>query len=90
MLAAGFHEALGTATARLAATLAGEHGLDTVALTGGVFQNVRLTEVVESALAESGLRVLAHEQIPAERRRHQHRPSGHRCLAPVSRRALRF
>jgi hydrogenase maturation protein HypF len=64
MLAAGFHEALGTATARLAATLVGEHGLDTVVLTGGVFQNVRLTEVVESALTESGLRVLTHEQIP--------------------------
>ena len=63
-LAAGFHEALGTATARLAATLAGEHGLDTVVLTGGVFQNVRLTEVVESELAASGLRVLVHEQIP--------------------------
>ena len=64
ILAAGFHEALGTATARLAATLADGHGLDTVVLTGGVFQNVRLAEIVESALAASGLHVLTHEQIP--------------------------
>ena len=64
VLAAGFHEAIGTATARLAATLAGAAGVDTVALTGGVFQNVRLTEVVESVLRGSGCRVLVHQQIP--------------------------
>ena len=52
VLAAGFHEALGTATAGVAVELAGEHGLDTVVLTGGVFQNVRLTDLVESALAD--------------------------------------
>ena len=65
VLAAGFHEAIGRATAGAAATLAGAAGLDTVALTGGVFQNVRLTEVVESALLEAGCRVLVHAQIPA-------------------------
>ncbi len=48
----------------MAATLSGEHGLDTVVLTGGVFQNVRLTDVVESELAATGLRVLVHEHIP--------------------------
>ena len=35
-------------------------GLDTVALTGGVFQNVLLTEVVETALRAPGLEVLVH------------------------------
>jgi hydrogenase maturation protein HypF len=34
-------------------------------LTGGVFQNVRLTEVVESTLREAGSEVLIHSQIPA-------------------------
>ena len=63
-LAAGFHEAIGAAAAELAAGLAAQEGLDTVALTGGVFQNVRLTEVVESALHDAGLTVLVHEQIP--------------------------
>jgi hydrogenase maturation protein HypF len=64
VLAAGFHEALGRATASLAADLARTHGLDTVALTGGVFQNARFTEVVEAALHEEGLHVLVHQQVP--------------------------
>ena len=49
----------GRAAAALAAEVAGDRGIDTVALTGGVFQNVRLTEVVESCLAAAGLAVLA-------------------------------
>jgi hydrogenase maturation protein HypF len=64
VLAAGFHEAIGRASAALAARLATERGLDTVAVTGGVFQNVRLTEVVEDALTEAGLAVLVHENLP--------------------------
>ena len=44
--------------------LAAAHGVDAVALTGGVFQNVRLTEVVEAELAAAGLAVLVHERIP--------------------------
>ena len=39
-------------------------GIDAVALTGGVFQNARLTEVVEQEILASGLRVLAHQAIP--------------------------
>ena len=50
-VAAGFHEAIGRAAADLGASTRGRaRGLDAVALTGGVFQNVRLTEVVEDAL----------------------------------------
>jgi hydrogenase maturation protein HypF len=65
LLAAAFHEALGTATGELAASLAAAAGVDAVALTGGVFQNVRLTEVVESTLRRAGCDVLVHRQIPA-------------------------
>ncbi|MGZ4671243.1 MAG: carbamoyltransferase HypF [Ilumatobacteraceae bacterium] len=64
LLAAGFHEAFGRATAAMAATMAREHGLDTVALTGGVFQNARFSEVVEMALQQHGLQVLVHSAIP--------------------------
>jgi hydrogenase maturation protein HypF len=63
-LSAGFHAAFGCAAARWAAAAAAEHRLDTVVLTGGVFQNVRLTEIVESDLRAAGLRVLVHRQIP--------------------------
>ena len=64
VLAAGFHEALGRAAATLAARVAGERGIDAVVLTGGVFQNARLTEVVEGALHDAGLAVLVHQQVP--------------------------
>ena len=64
VLAAGFHEAIGDAAARLAAGIAADEGIDTVVLTGGVFQNARLTDVVESALTDAGLQVLVHQQVP--------------------------
>ncbi|MGI8709903.1 MAG: Sua5/YciO/YrdC/YwlC family protein, partial [Acidimicrobiales bacterium] len=65
LLAAGIHRSVGTAAATMAAEVAAERRIDTVVLTGGVFQNVRLTEVVEDALASAGLEVLIHRCIPA-------------------------
>jgi len=62
--AARFHDALGHATAVAAALLAGRHGLGVVALTGGVFQNARLTQIVAGALRERDLEVLVHRQVP--------------------------
>lgn len=64
VLAAAFHESIGRATAQAAASLARAHGLDTVALTGGVFQNARLTEVVAAGLTSEGLSVLLHRHVP--------------------------
>ncbi|MDQ4096504.1 MAG: carbamoyltransferase HypF [Actinomycetota bacterium] len=64
VIAAGFHAGLGRGVAELATKLAAENGLDTVALSGGVFQNARLTRVVESALASAGLTVLVHQHLP--------------------------
>ncbi|MGH9074372.1 MAG: carbamoyltransferase HypF, partial [Acidimicrobiales bacterium] len=64
VVAAGFHRGLGRGAAGLAARLASDHGLDTVALSGGVFQNARLTAVVEDALSALGLRVLVHRSVP--------------------------
>ncbi len=64
LIAAGFHEAFGRATVQMAGRISAEHGLDTVALTGGVFQNSRLTEVVETGLLGLGLEVLVHSAIP--------------------------
>ncbi|MEO7369313.1 MAG: hypothetical protein ABIZ69_00520, partial [Ilumatobacteraceae bacterium] len=64
LIAAGFHEAFGDATVALATRVAAEQGLDTVVLTGGVFQNARLTDVVETGLRRAGLNVLVHALIP--------------------------
>ena len=64
ILARWFHESFGIAAARLAARVASAVGLDAVVLTGGVFQNALLAEVVESAITGAGLRVLVHSTIP--------------------------
>ena len=63
-VAAAFHAGLGRSVARLAADLAAGAGLATVALSGGVFQNARLTEIVERELAASGVEVLVHSRVP--------------------------
>jgi hydrogenase maturation protein HypF len=63
-ISAGFHAGLGRGVAGAAAAAAAEHGLDTVALSGGVFQNARLTAVVAGALEAAGLRVLVHRRLP--------------------------
>lgn len=64
VVASGFHESLGRASAEAAADLASGTELDTVVLSGGVFQNARLTEIVASGLVAGGLRVLIHEALP--------------------------
>ena len=65
LVAAGFHEAIGRAAADAAvdAWPAGT-GCATVALSGGVFQNVRLSEVVEERSRAAGLEVLVHREVP--------------------------
>jgi hydrogenase maturation protein HypF len=63
-VAAGFHAGLGRAVAETACRLARAEGLRTVALSGGVFQNTRLTEIVVTHAAVAGLEVLVHHRIP--------------------------
>jgi len=63
-LAAGFHRGLARATSQLAVGLASTYSVDTVALSGGVFQNALLSELIAGQLRAAGLRVLAHEQTP--------------------------
>jgi len=64
LISAGFHLAFGRGAADVAITLARIEGLETVALSGGVFQNALLTRVVASSVHSAGLRVLVHHQIP--------------------------
>jgi len=63
-VAASFHEGIGAGAAEMTERLAGHHDMDTVALSGGVFQNVRLTEILTAQLTTAGLRVLAHRHLP--------------------------
>ncbi|MDQ6698229.1 MAG: carbamoyltransferase HypF [Actinomycetota bacterium] len=64
LIAAGIHETIGRAAADTGTRLARQHHLATVALSGGVFQNVRLSEIVEERLEAAGFRVLVHRQVP--------------------------
>ena len=64
-LAAGFHDALARATAKLVIALAAERGVGTIGLTGGVFQNRLLHVGLAQLLRAAGLEVLTHRQVPA-------------------------
>ena len=63
-LAFQFHLALAVAIAETSRRLASEFKLTQVGLTGGVFQNALLLELVERELQEVGLEPLSHRQIP--------------------------
>lgn len=64
-IAARFHLGFCDALADLAAQVAGEEGVDRVALSGGVFQNRLLLEGVCERLRELGLNPLTHRKVPA-------------------------
>jgi hydrogenase maturation protein HypF len=63
-IAAGFHAAVAGVVAELAESLRARTGLDRVALSGGVFQNVLLTRLVRSRLMALGFSVLTHRHVP--------------------------
>lgn len=70
VIAARFHQGLARALAAMAAKLAGgddaaPRRFDTVALSGGCFQNRRLFEATAARLRAAGFSVLTHSLVPA-------------------------
>jgi hydrogenase maturation protein HypF len=63
-VSARFHNTVARATATACAAAAEARDVDTVVLSGGVFQNALLLERTSSALAAGGLRVLVPERLP--------------------------
>jgi hydrogenase maturation protein HypF len=63
-VAGRFHNAVAAAPARACELAAARQGVDTVVLSGGVFQNRRLLEGTSEMLRERGLRVLRPELLP--------------------------
>jgi hydrogenase maturation protein HypF len=63
-VAAGFHRAVATLVAETADRLAQDRGIDRVALSGGVFQNVLLVRLVCAELSRLHLRTLVHRVVP--------------------------
>ncbi|MHB8718265.1 MAG: carbamoyltransferase HypF [Candidatus Dormibacteria bacterium] len=64
-LARCFHDSLALAIAEACLTLASEHGVRRVALSGGVFQNALLLASLERLLGERGLEVYSNRAVPA-------------------------
>ena len=64
LIAARFHNGLAGATVAACDALRDATGLGTVALSGGVFQNMLLLERTVAALEERGFRVLVHSRVP--------------------------
>jgi len=64
-LAAAFHESVACATADVVIDLCGDNNVGVVALSGGVFQNARLTASIRTRLEIKRLRVLTPIALPA-------------------------
>ena len=64
-VAARFHNGLAAATAAACASAAERAGVDSVVLSGGVFQNRTLLDRTAALLGGAGLRVLIPELLPA-------------------------
>jgi hydrogenase maturation protein HypF len=63
-IAARFHRGLAEAVVRACGRLRSRSGLSTVALSGGVFQNMLLLDLVATGLASTGFEVLTHHRVP--------------------------
>jgi hydrogenase maturation protein HypF len=63
-IAARFHNGLARVIADVSSTIASKRRLSTVALSGGVFQNLWLLRAVAGLLEQRGLRVLTHSRVP--------------------------
>jgi hydrogenase maturation protein HypF len=64
LIAARFHNGLAAATVAACQAIRDDTGLTTVALSGGVFQNLLLLERTVTALEQAGFRVLTHSRVP--------------------------
>jgi hydrogenase maturation protein HypF len=63
-VAARFHRGVAAAIVEVCAALRERSGLGTVALSGGVFQNLLLLGQATGRLEEAGFRVLTHARVP--------------------------
>ena len=63
-LALGFHIAIARASARIASEICAREGIDTVALSGGVFMNRLLLRLLTRELKDAGLTVLVPHAVP--------------------------
>ncbi len=63
-IARAFHGAVAEGASKAVITLAGNHGIGTVVLSGGVFQNCLLLHAMRASLATAGLDVWRNRVVP--------------------------
>ena len=63
-IARRFHNTVAGMIAAICQTLRGETGINAVALSGGVFQNMVLLGRTHTLLVEQGFEVFTHHQVP--------------------------
>lgn len=59
-----FHATVARAAVEVCIRIAGQSGLDRVVLSGGVFQNRLLTEMVYTGLLDQGMQMFTHRLVP--------------------------
>lgn len=64
-IARRFHQTIAYIALECALRIRQSHHVNTVGLTGGVFQNITLLGMTHSLLAQSGFNVLVHQKVPA-------------------------
>ncbi|MEX2143271.1 MAG: carbamoyltransferase HypF [Anaerolineales bacterium] len=64
-IAARFHNGVADMVLELSENLRSRHGLDTVVLSGGVWQNMTLLAATRTRLEASKFRLFTHQQVPA-------------------------
>jgi hydrogenase maturation protein HypF len=64
-VSAYFHNTLAAAAAEICGRIAKETGINTVVLSGGVFQNKRLLESLHGLLGRQGINCLTHKYVPS-------------------------
>ncbi len=64
VIAALFHHAVANMVLDVCEIIRDQTGINMVGLTGGVFQNVLLSELVQARLAENAFDVLTHSIVP--------------------------
>jgi len=64
VISARFHAAVADSMVEVCCRLQSESATKTVALTGGVFQNVRLLQLSKARLIDRGFKVLTHHIVP--------------------------
>lgn len=64
-IAAGFHSAVAAMVLDVCCLARAQTGIQRVGLTGGVFQNAYLLQLVQKLLSEADFEVLIHRRVPA-------------------------